>query len=47
MDNDSIKYINPFLPIDDIHNLVKVVYDSECFKEYKFTKHFLLKEVYS
>jgi len=35
---DSIKYINPFLPIDDIHNLVKVVYDSECFKEYKFTK---------
>ena len=35
---DSIKYINPFLPIDDIKNLVKVVYDLECFKEYKFTK---------
>lgn len=35
---DSIKYINPFLPIDDIKNLVKVVYDSEYFKEYKFTK---------
>lgn len=36
--NDDIKYINPFLPIDDIKNLVKVVYESDCFKEYKFTK---------
>ena len=35
---DKIKYINPFLPIDDIKNLVKVVYDSDQFKEYKFTK---------
>ena len=36
--NADIKYINPFLPIDDIKNLVKVVYESDCFKEYKFTK---------
>ena len=36
--SDKIKYINPFLPIDDIKNLVKVVYESETFKEYKFTK---------
>ena len=35
---DKIKYINPFLPIDNIKNLVDVVYDLECFKEYKFTK---------
>lgn len=35
---DDIKYINPFLPIDDIKNLVKVVYEADCFKEYKFTK---------
>ena len=36
--NADIKYINPFLPIDDIKNLVKVVYESDCFKEYQFTK---------
>ena len=36
--NEEIKYINPFLPIDDIKNLVKVIYESEEFKEYKFTK---------
>ena len=36
--SDKIKYINPFLPIDDIKNLVKVVYSLDCFKEYKFTK---------
>ncbi len=35
---DDIKYINPFLPIDDIKNLVKVVYEADCFKEYNFTK---------
>lgn len=35
---DNIKYINPFLPIDDIKNLVKIIYDLECFKEYKFSK---------
>ena len=40
--NDDIKYINPFLPIDNIKNLVKVVYESDCFKEYKFTKKELL-----
>ena len=36
--NKEIKYINPFLPIDDTKNLVKVVSGLECFKEYKFTK---------
>ena len=40
--NNDIKYINPFLPIDNIKNLVKVVYESDCFKEYKFTKKELL-----
>ena len=40
--SDKVKYINPFLPIDDIKNLVKVVMDLECFKEYKFTKKELL-----
>ena len=36
--NSDIKYINPFLPIDDIKNLVKVVYSLPEFKEYKFTR---------
>ena len=36
--NKNIKYINPFLPIDDTKNLVKIVSSLECFKEYKFTK---------
>ena len=36
--NKDIKYINPFLPIDDTKNLVKVVSELACFKEYKFTK---------
>ncbi len=35
---NKIKFINPFLPIDNIKNLVKVVYELDCFKEYKFTK---------
>ncbi len=34
----DIKFINPFLPIDNIKNLVKVIYDLDCFKEYHFTK---------
>ena len=34
----DINYLNPFLPIDDIKNLVKKVYELECFKQYKFTK---------
>ena len=36
--NEKIKYLNPFLPIDDIKNMVKVCYELECFKEYKFTR---------
>ncbi len=39
----NIKYINPFLPIDDIKNLVKVIMDLDCFKEYNFTKKELSK----
>ncbi len=38
----DIKFINPFLPIDNIKNLVKVIYELDCFKEYKFTKKELL-----
>ena len=34
----NIKYINPFLPIDNTENLVKVIRGLECFDEYKFTK---------
>ena len=34
----KVKYLNPFLPLDDLKNLVKVVLDKEEFKEYKFTK---------
>ena len=33
-----VKYLNPFLPLDDLKNLVKVVLEKEEFKEYKFTK---------
>ena len=36
--NKDIKYLNPFLPIDDLKNLVSVIYDLDCFKEYHFTK---------
>ena len=36
--SSEVKYINPFLPIDDIKNLVKVVYENEQFKEYNFTR---------
>ena len=34
----KVKYINPFLPLDDLKNLVKVVLENEAFKEYKFTR---------
>ena len=34
----EIKYINPFLPIDNTKNLVTVVKNLDCFKEYNFTK---------
>jgi len=36
--NKKIKFINPFLPIDNIKNLVKVILELDCFKEYQFTK---------
>ena len=36
--NEEIKYLNPFLPIDNLKNLVDIIYDSESFKDYKFTK---------
>jgi len=41
--NNEIKFINPFLPIDNIKNLVKVILEQDCFKEYKFTKKELIK----
>ncbi len=34
----NIKYINSFLPIDNIKNLVKIIGSLEEFKEYHFTK---------
>ena len=40
--NNEIKFINPFLPIDNLKNLVKVILELDCFKEYKFTKQELL-----
>ncbi len=36
--DEKIKYINPFLPIFDTKNLVKVIQNLDCFKEYNFTK---------
>ena len=36
--SNKIKFINPFLPIDNLKNLVKVILELDCFKEYKFTK---------
>ena len=38
----DIKYLNPFLPIDNIKNLVQIIYEDENFKEYNFTKKELL-----
>ncbi len=40
--NSEIKYLNPFLPIGDTKNLVKVIYSNDDFKEYHFTKKELL-----
>jgi predicted CoA-substrate-specific enzyme activase len=37
-DLKKVKYINPFLPIDNTKNLVKMVQELDCFKEYNFTK---------
>jgi predicted nucleotide-binding protein (sugar kinase/HSP70/actin superfamily) len=37
-DLKKVKYLNPFLPLDDLKNLVKVVLEREEFSEYKFTK---------
>ena len=34
----SIKYLNPFLPIYNIKNLVEILYKDENFKDYKFTR---------
>ena len=36
--NSDIKYLNPFLPIDDTKNLAKIIYSLPEFKEYKFTR---------
>ena len=38
LNDPKIKYLNPFLPIDDIKNLVEVIYNDKNFKEYNFTK---------
>ncbi len=41
--NPEIKYLNPFLPIDNIKNLAQIIYEDENFKDYKFTKKELLE----
>ena len=41
--NASIKYLNPFLSIDDIKNLAQILYEDKNFKDYKFTKKELLE----
>ena len=41
--NPEIKYLNPFLPIDNINNLAEIIYTSESFKDFKFTKKELLE----
>ena len=35
---DEINFMNPFLPIDDIKNLVKSIYNADCFKRFNFKK---------
>ena len=40
--DSSIKYLNPFLPIDNIKNLAQIIYEDENFKDYNFTKQELL-----
>ena len=45
--NKNIKYLNPFLPIDDIDNLIKVCGTLDCFKEYKFTRKELKDAAYA
>ena len=37
-DLKQVKYLNPFLPLDDLKNLVKVMMELEEFKEYNFKK---------
>ena len=39
----KVKYINPFLPIDNTKNLVKIVQELDCFKEYNFKKSELVE----
>ena len=41
--NPEIKYLNPFLPIDNIKNLANIIYEDERFKDFKFTKKELLE----
>ena len=41
--NKDIKYLNPFLPIDNTKNLAQIIYEDENFKEYNFTKKELLE----
>ena len=37
-DLKKIKYINPFLPIDNTKNLIKIIQELDCFNEYNFKK---------
>ena len=41
--DSSVKYLNPFLPIDNTKNLAQIIYDDENFKDYNFTKQELIE----
>ena len=43
LQKDDITFLNPFLPLDDLKNLEKIIYELDCFKKFKFTK----KELHS
>ena len=40
---EKINFMNPFLPIDDTKNLVKSIYNADCFKEFNFKKSELIE----
>ncbi len=39
----NVKFINPFLPLDDYKKLAQVILELDDFKQYHFTKHELLE----
>ena len=35
---EKINFLNPFLPLNDLKNLIKIIYELDCFKQFNFTK---------